>query len=199
MVTGEDGSENLDLIARVLMAADAEFGSYGVAGAKVSSIAQRSGLSVDAVYGLFPDKAAMASALAANYLADVFDVFGPVIDGVDSAAGIAPAIRRIVALAAELQQRHPGYYALTAESFPAHADSPAHGVREAMVAAFTESLAASGLDVPVDLGLALDLCIETTRNTLFTTPLDAPDRVARIEELQEMLVAYLGSRLGIAA
>lgn len=181
----------------ILAAADIEFGTYGVTGAKISAIAERAGVTVARIYEIFPDKEAISEQLSNVYLAEAMDRFGPLIADATSADAIPGIIRELVRRGAELQERHPGYYALGSVAFPAHESSPAHMVREAMVGAFVDALDRLDVRVDGDVRLVVDLAIETTRNTLFTTPIDAPERAERMAELEEMLVAYLSVRLGV--
>ena len=55
----------------------------------------------------------------------------------------------------------------------------------------------TGADLVVDgdVEQVIDLAIETTRHTLFSTPVDSAHRADRIVELERMLTAYLRSRV----
>ena len=57
-------------VEKILAAADVEFALRGSSGVTTTQIAERAGVSVGALYRFFPDKQAIASALAERYLVD---------------------------------------------------------------------------------------------------------------------------------
>ena len=102
--------------------------------------------------------------------------------------------------AADLQLTHPGYYRLTEELAPAQADSPAHEVRERLIALFVDALREAGVTEPEgDLRRVVELCIETVRHTLVTAPAERGERAAVIQELKRMLASYLAARVGLVS
>lgn len=185
-----------ETVDRILLAADHELGERGVAGASTTRIAARAGLSVGALYRFFPDKAAVADALAARYLEAVTAAYAGAVADVASMADLDRVLAVLVRRAADLQVQHPGYYRLTEELAPERGDSPAHAVREHLVDLFAETLRRAGTTTPeAELRAVVALCIETVRHTLARHPAGHPGRESAIEETERMLRAYLTDRL----
>jgi AcrR family transcriptional regulator len=185
-----------ETVDRILLAADHEVGERGVTGASTTRIAARAGLSVGALYRFFPDKAAVADALAARYLEAVTPAYADAVADVTSVADLDQVLAVLMRRAADLQVQHPGYYRLTEELAPERGDSPAHAVREHLVDLFSSTLGRAGAATPeVELRAVVALCIETVRHTLARHPAGHPDRESAIAETQRMLRAYLTERM----
>ena len=185
-----------ETVDRILLAADREFGERGVAGASTTRIAARAGLSVGALYRFFPDKVAVADALAARYLEAVTPAYADAVAGVTTIGDLDGVLAVLVRRAADLQVQHPGYYRLTEEIAPERGDSPAHAVREHLVDLFVTALRAAGATTPAtELRPVVALCIETVRHTLARHPAGGGDRESTLVELELMLRAYLTARL----
>jgi AcrR family transcriptional regulator len=186
-------------VEAILLAADHEIGERGLAGASTTRIAARAGLSVGALYRFFRDKEAIADALAVRYLDAVTPAYADVLGDVTSVADLDTVLGELVRRAAELQERHPGYYRLTEELAPERGDSPAHAVREQLVGLFADVLRAAGVRTPdEDLRRVVDLCIETVRHTLARHPPGDLARETTLAEVEAMLTAYLVGRLSWA-
>jgi AcrR family transcriptional regulator len=182
-------------VERILAAAELEIGELGLSGAGTRGIAARAGLSVGALYRFFPDKAAIADALACRYLADLMPSYAGTVAGVGPGADLEAVVTALVRQAAELQLAHPGYYRLTEELPPERGDSPAHQVREQVVGLFSDALRAVGVDAPeTELRRVVALCVETVRHTLVRSPSGA-GREEAVGELARMVAAYLRARL----
>ncbi|SED03726.1 DNA-binding transcriptional regulator, AcrR family [Nocardioides exalbidus] len=185
-----------ETVEAILLAADHEIGERGLAGASTTRIAARAGLSVGALYRFFRDKEAIADALAARYLDAVTPAYADALGAVTSVADLDGVLAELVRRAADLQERHPGYYRLTEELAPERGDSPAHHVREHLVDLFAAALRGAGVRTPDDdLRRAVDLCIETVRHTLARHPAGDPARQVTLAEVEVMLGAYLAARL----
>ena len=185
-----------ETVDRILLAADHELGERGLAGASTTRIAARAGLSVGALYRFFPDKSAVADALAARYLEAVTPAYADAVADVTSVDDLDGVLAVLVGRAAALQEQHPGYYRLTEELAPERGDSPAHAVREHLVDLFATALRRAGSGTPEpELRGVVALCIETVRHTLARHPAGAPGRQAALAELELMLRAYLAARL----
>ncbi|RYB91891.1 TetR/AcrR family transcriptional regulator [Nocardioides oleivorans] len=185
-----------ETVDRILLAADHEIGERGLAGASTTRIAARAGLSVGALYRFFGDKEAIADALAVRYLDAVTPAYADALGAVTSVADLDGVLAELVRRAADLQERHPGYYRLTEELAPERRDSPAHAVREHLIVLFADALRRAGVRTPDDdLRRAVDLCIETVRHTLARHPAGDPARQATLAEVEVMLGAYLATRL----
>jgi AcrR family transcriptional regulator len=185
-----------ETVDRILHAADHEIGARGLGGASTTCIAARAGLSVGALYRFFPDKEAVADALAARYLEAVAPAYADAVSDMSSVADLDGVLAVLVARAAALQEQHPGYYRLTEELAPERGDSPAHAVREHLVGLFAGALRQVGATLPeTDLRVVVALCIETVRHTLARHLPGTPGRGPALAELEIMLRAYLADRL----
>ncbi|MEO9322397.1 TetR/AcrR family transcriptional regulator [Nocardioides sp. C4-1] len=183
---------------RVLDAAEAEIGELGLAGAGTRGIAARAGLSVGALYRFFPDKTAIADALAERYLGDLMPAYAATVADVAPGTDVGAVVGELVRSASALQLSHPGYYRLTEELPPERGDSPAHRVREQVVDLFADALRSAGVtSVPdAELRRVVGFCVETVRHTLVRSPRDA-GRDAVVDDLALMVASYLRARLGV--
>ena len=185
-----------ETVDRILLAADHEIGERGLAGASTTRIAARAGLSVGALYRFFPDKEAVADALAGRYLEAVTPAYADAVARVSSLDDLDEVLAVLVGRAAVLQEQHPGYYRLTEELAPERGDSPAHAVREHLLDLFANALRQAGAAIPdAELRGVVALCIETVRHTLARHPAGHVQRGAAIRETENMLRAYLTDRL----
>jgi AcrR family transcriptional regulator len=186
-----------ETVERLLAAAEAEFGAVGVAAAGTRGIAARAGLSVGALYRFFPDKAAIADALAQRYLDELVPAYAATVAGVRPGDDLGAVIATLVQQAAELQVRHPGYYRLTEELPREDGDSPAHRVREQVVALFAAALRTAGVREPdPEVRRVVALCVETVRHSLVRAPTEPRERDVVVDELARLVAAYVGDRFG---
>ena len=154
-----------ETVERILAAAEHEIGRLGLAAAGTRGIAAPAGLSVGAVYRFFPDKEAIADALAHRYLADLMPTYAGTVAGVGPGTDLAGVVTTLVRQAAELQLAHPGYYRLTEELPPEQGDSPAHRVREQIVDLFAGALRAAGVGEPEGRYAAWSPCVSRRSGT----------------------------------
>lgn len=188
-------SRSRETVERILAAADDEIGAVGLYRASTTSIAQRAGLSVGALYRFFRDKDEIANALAAQYLQDVGETFSDVVGELNGADDMFRATQDLIDRAALEQLRHPGYYRLTAELDPGPEDSPAHQIHSALRSLFMDALRGAGLQAPeAEIASFIDLCLEMVRHVLVLAPADEPARGQVVDELKVMLPAYLAAR-----
>ena len=184
-------------VAKILAAADAEFSAHGGAATTTTRIAERAGVSVGALYRFFPDKHAIAAALADRYLEVARERFGALLADVNHRDQVPDVLGRVVEVAAGLALEHAGYYRLTNEVRPDQVGSVGHGVRTTMVDTFDGLLESLGTQQdPRVRRAAVTLVIETVRHTLAISPVDGPERDVVISELSEMVVIYARRRLG---
>jgi len=184
-----------ETVERILAAAEHEIGRLGLAAAGTRGIAARAGLSVGAVYRFFPDKDAIAEALARRYLDDLMPAYAGTIAEVAPGTDLASVVTTLVRQAAELQLAHPGYYRLTEELPPDRGDSPAHRVREQVVDLFAGALRSAGVEQPeTELRRVVALSVETVRHGLVRAPVDPAGRQHAVDELARMVAAYVRDR-----
>jgi AcrR family transcriptional regulator len=183
-------------VERIVAAADAAFAAHGSAAVTTTQIAAAAGVSVGALYRFFPDKEAIAAALAERYLDEARLHFGPLLAAVHDRRELPGVIGEVIDAAAALALRHRGYYQLTREVAPGDAGSAGVGVRRAIVDDFDELLVRLG--APPDdprRRVTITLLIETVRHTLATAPPDEPARGAVVAELRAMVVGHAERRL----
>ena len=186
-----------ETVERVLAAAETEIAEVGLAGASTTRIARRAGLSVGALYRFFPDKDAVAEALAARYLEEVSDRYAVPLAAMAGLTDLRATVDALVLQAGSLQLAHPGYYRLTEELDPHRTDSPAHQVREKLVDQFVAALQRGAVAEPEgELRRVVGLCVETVRHTLVRAPAGGPERDRVLADLAEMVGAYLAARFG---
>lgn len=184
-------------VERILAAAELEIGERGLSGAGTRGIAARAGLSVGALYRFFPDKDAIADALALRYLDDLMPAYAGTVADVVPGADLTAVVTALVRQAAELQLAHPGYYRLTEELPPERGDSPAHQVREQVIDLFAGALRAAGVRAQdADVRRVVALSVETVRHALVRAPVGA-GRTAAVDEVAQMVAAYLRARLEV--
>ena len=181
-----------ETVERILAAAEHEIGRLGLAAAGTRGIAARAGLSVGALYRFFPDKEAIADALARRYLADLMPAYAGTVAGVAPGPTWPAWSPRWSDQAAELQLAHPGYYRLTEELPPEQGDSPAHQVREQVIDLFAGALRSAGVGEPEEeVRRVVGLCVETVRHALVRAPADPAGRERAVDELARMVAAYV--------
>lgn len=196
MRTNPTQQRSRETVSAALAAANTEFAEHGFHGAQMTRIARRAEVSVGALYRFFPDKQSLAKALADDYREQVAQRYGDVLADVTTPEQLVPAVRLVVRVAGELQRQHPGYYRLTSDVNPSHDESWGHGVRSTLVTRFTRGLRLLGIDHP-DGGQIMEFTIEVTRAVLATLPIDGERRSQVLDELEDMVAVYLGSRLGL--
>ncbi len=184
---------------RILAAADQEIGEVGLKRATTTSISRRAGVSVGALYRFFSDKEALAAALAERYLTEVSGEYARVLGEMHDANDVRTAVLALVDVAAQAHLKNPGYYRLTEDSDPQEDSSPAHTVRENLVALFVTRLREGLSDEPEDvLREVVTLCVETVRHTLAHAPMELEHRERLVGELKLMVGAYVSTRFASA-
>ena len=180
---------------RILAAAEHDIGRLGLAAAGTRGIAARAGLSVGALYRFFPDKEAIADALARRYLADLMPAYAGTVE--DIAPGhrpgqrghhTGPPGRGEPAGAPRLLPAHRG-------APPEQGDSPAHQVREQIVDLFAGALRSAGVEeTDAEVRRVVALSVETVRHALVRAPVDPAGRQRAVDELARMVAAYVRDR-----
>ena len=187
-----------ETVERILIAANAEIAARGTAAVTTTQIAARAGVSVGALYRFFADKHAIADALAQRYLEAATDRYLPLLDDVGSVDQVPDMVRAVVRASASLQAEHPAYFRMTEEIGPDRADSVGREVRAAMVDGFDGFMARLAPEVDAARRrTAVWMVVETLRHVLATGPAASGDREILVEELEEMVVVYVASRLGL--
>lgn len=182
-------------LAGIIEAADHVFGEHGYDKATTTLIAKRAGLSVGAVYRFFPDKQAVAVALAESYddkrKAVYATVANEVLAGGDDA--IDRAVSTMLDGLSELNRKHPGYFAVN-KKLDASVTKPQTDTQaEALIAWFQMSTAElSRLDCEIMAIYTMSI----TRALLDQVPpKPKAKREAYLAEAKLLIITYLRSRL----
>lgn len=185
-------------LERIIEAADIEFATAGLARASTSAIAERAGVSIGTLYRFFDDKDAIAQALVDRYQEEASERYAPTLAPITDGESMIEALRAVIAAAAEMQLRHPGYYRITVDHPPDVDGSPAADVRNVLIDTFDAAAVRAGsTQEPARRRAAISLCIETVRHTLARAPLAGEERDFVVGELEGMIVAYGRNRLGL--
>jgi AcrR family transcriptional regulator len=185
-------------LERLLRAADVAFAERGIAATTTTTIADRAGVSVGALYRFFPDKHAIAAALADRYLAEAQEIFGPVLASVRTPADVRPAVHRLLVATVDLQSAHAGYYRIAQDQRPDDVDSPGRRVRLAFIESFDAVLERIGVGSSTETRrLVLGTAIETIRHTLVLYPPGHEFRSQVLVEIETMVIGYLVERLDL--
>lgn len=182
-------------LARIIDAADQVFGDVGYEKTTTTLIAKQAGLSVGAVYRFFPDKQAVAVALAESYDDKRRAVYETVAHEV--LAGGNDTVERAVSTMldglADLNRNHPGYFVVSGHLAAAVTEPQQKAQAEALIAWFEMSAAdLSRLDCEI---MAI-YTMAITRALLDRVPA-APraKRKAYLDEAKFLIINYLRSHM----
>ena len=183
-------------MAQLLDAAEREFVEVGYHAATTNSIAARAGASPGTLYQFFPNKEAMAQALADRYLAELSRVYAFVDDPDLALLSAEEVAERTVAPVVAFTKANPGFKAIFAgAATPPHLAASTerlhvtlHGWMDALLAAFRPGLPAKVRRVKATVALsivrALLPLIHAARGA---------ERTAYIAELKNLMRVYLES------
>ncbi|MEM8923226.1 MAG: TetR/AcrR family transcriptional regulator [Actinomycetota bacterium] len=185
----------------VVAAADQVFGDVGVDRARVADIAGVAGVSVGAVYHLFPDKAAIGRAIGDRYLEQAGWIYIDASAELRTVADVPVFVAAVVNGLAALHDEHPGFFAVARWVDPGDNRSPADHVRQVQIEGLADLFAPLAPDVDrVDAELVAANCVDIARSLLERLPPAGEERDRFLAEFQALVVAYLGLRLpGLAA
>lgn len=175
---------------RVLDAADELFGELGVAETQMAQIITQSGVSAGSLYRFFPNKLAVAHALAERHRENMQpqqEFFAPA----STVDDVMEMLDLIVDITIINQERNPGYQAIR-EVISVAEPGPVRGAREDQITLFTLLLTDVAAHMPPDdtrrmieyVGVLID---QLTRQN----PHQQDDLPRRVEELKLLLRAYV--------
>jgi len=180
----------------IMKSAGKLFAEMGYLDATINDIAAHAGVSVGAVYHFFPDKETIAKAIAYEYSLEAQDKYQEIAASMAAGNEVEVVIKQLVQAAAELQKKHAAYYAISETWNPGDANPLTHGTRNALNKQFKQVIEANGYGVNEgDLLLTMDFTMETMRHFLHRAPKSGKKRTQYVEELERMMVAYMGYRL----
>ena len=186
-------------IERLLDTAEQVFADVGYDAATTNVIAQRAGTSIGSLYEFFPNKEAIARALADRYVTQIGGIYDSEIVDAPSLLGDA-IVERVVAALDRFYREHPGAVPLLNGRFssPDLADA-GEQLQHALVRQVERVLAARASGVPaVKRRLVATVVAEVARSLLVLadqSPLSQRRAVAN--EAVNVIMGYLVRTLGV--
>lgn len=183
-----------DKVIRALQAADQIVAAEGPAAVNLSSVAERAGVSVGALYQYLPDREAILAALVWRY----HDRFEALLDEVVADATAHPPasdpIDYVIDAVAEIYREEEAARSLRASADLPALDAQRAAHRRRMAAKLVALLQASGVtsaDEPTSppIAVAAFTAADAVLHEAFAT--DEPQRSALIDELRRMMRSYL--------
>jgi len=173
-------------VAAILAAAEEVIAQNGFDGTTLTEVARRAGTSIGSLYQYFPDKPAVAAALASRYGAELADLWAArMVDATDlSPRGLAA---RIIDIVLGFKQDRPAYLQLVS-SVPGyrHSDQNRQRLRSCIAAVLAPRLGPGG---DQRAPIVTELVIETVKS--LTNALGpASDKAAVTGEYAIMLQSY---------
>ncbi len=183
----------------ILVAAAQTFAEGGYDGATVAAIAARAEISPGSLYQFFPNKEAIARALAERYAGEVRAIHERTLAGDDATAPLPAALDRVIDPIVAFNRVHPAFAALAGG---AHASPQLAGVfddlheevillLDGFVAARAPRLASDRRRQSATVSLRIALALLP-----LTLHPDAGRADAMVEEMKAALGGYLASVLG---
>jgi AcrR family transcriptional regulator len=179
-------------LQRVLDAAESVFVELGYDGASTNAIAARAGTSIGSLYEFFPNKQAIAKALADRYEAELAALYEVAV--VDLPGGRDEIVSHIVEALSAFYERHPGIGPLLRG---AQGSEELRAAGAALQARFIEHLTRviemrrTGVD-PARSRLVAGVVAEITRALMDqAASLPEAERDALVAELKVALVSYV--------
>ncbi|MEV6302829.1 TetR/AcrR family transcriptional regulator [Actinoplanes sp. NPDC051861] len=184
-------------IAEILDAAAGVFAEAGFERATTNAIAAAAGISPGSLYQFFPNKAALAQALADRFVAEMAAAHRAAFDGTDFAAlSVGEVADRVIDPILEFNLDNPGFKALFARpDMPSDLAAAAQPIQGALLGRVTAILAARvpGMPEP-DRARSARVLIQIFQGMVplvVSTP--EPERPAVIAEVKRVLIGYLAS------
>ncbi len=187
---------SIETVARIVETAESVFAEVGFDRATVSEVAERAEVSTGSMYRFFPDKNALARAVADRYEAVITEVFNSVSEVLVDTSQLPEVIKLLIDGAVALQEVHPGYYALATAADPSDTTAPTYPVRRAQIDWFIAVFAKLELKASIEEVTAFaEICLDTTRMLIHRLPTDPEARQRQLVEIQLMMEAYVTTRV----
>ena len=189
-------------IAEVLEAAGAVFAESGYSAATTNAIAARAGISPGSLYQYFPNKDAIADALAEAYLAGLGDAYDQWLDPQVAALPLSDLLDRVVDPLVEYNVSHPACMVLfLGPDVPQRYTEAHRPLQLAMVTRFETLMARLAPDTtPADLHRAAAIALYVFTGVLpLVLAAEGSERDALVIELKKVLHGYLGAKAGPTA
>ncbi|MCP2163765.1 TetR/AcrR family transcriptional regulator [Goodfellowiella coeruleoviolacea] len=189
-------------MAEILDAAAGVFASAGYEAATTNAIAAAAGISPGSLYQFYPNKQAIAQALADRFVAQLRATRQAAFDGVDfTRLRLAEVLDRVVDPIVAFNIANPGFKALFARpDMPADLTEATQPIQHALHAAVEELIAARAPDLPAAQRRRTTQV--SMRIVQAITPLavaaTGAERAATVVELKKVLFGYLEPVIGDA-
>ena len=180
-------------MADLLEAAAAVIAEAGYEAATLTAVAERAGASIGSLYQYFPDKAAVARALAEQYGAELADQWQPLVAEAASLA-IGPLVDRMFDVVLGFAAERPAFLPLVAAGGDYRHAPAARGRLRGNIAALLR--AHRPTLSPADAARVAEVAVQILKgmNRLFDGLTEA-DRQAFAGEFRLVLLSYLRARL----
>jgi AcrR family transcriptional regulator len=169
------------------------FDEIGYDATTTKHVADRAGIAVGSLYHWFPDKNAMASALAERYLTELLDAYATELTD-DPTEPTPLLIGRVARVLACFVSNNPAFITLMVSAFvPSGANAPGERLRLGMHAHVRALVDARAPGTPPDEAAGVtDTIVSITHALLaFASRFQGAERQQRIDEMVYVLTAYV--------
>jgi AcrR family transcriptional regulator len=184
----------------LLDVAEAVLEEVGYDAATTNLVAQRAGVPVGTLYRWFPDKAALAEALADRYLAQLLDLYDDLLGSISPEERIGDFILRVIDRLISETRDLRAFPALLVSAMVPGDRSPAGRRLRAGLLTYIEGLIELRVPgVPTDIrDRAAEVCVTLCHLVMAAASADDPEQVALTSEYVDVLIAYLEAKFPVA-
>ncbi len=185
-------------VERILDTAEQVFAEMGFGAATTNQIAQQAGTSIGSLYEFFPNKEALARALADRYIARIAPVYDTLLVDEPSLLG-SDLITRIVESLDQYFREHPGAVpVLNGRLTSPELAAAGERLQSALVAGIDRLLAVRRPDVAAEHRVTVAAVIaEVTRSMLvMADQVPLSRRRVVVRETERMIIGYLTETIG---
>jgi AcrR family transcriptional regulator len=176
------------------------FDEIGYDATTTKHVADRANIAVGSIYHWFPDKTALATALAERYLAELLALYDIELTD-DPTETTADLITRVSAVLAAFVKSNPAFITLLVDAFaPGGESSPGERLRVGMHVHVRALIEARAPGTPVTDAIAVtDTIVSVTHALLaFAARFTGSERQRRLDELSYVLTAYVVAKFPAA-
>jgi AcrR family transcriptional regulator len=191
-------ARSVERVERILDTAEQVFAEIGYEAATTNLIATQAGTSVGSLYEFFPNKAALAHALADRYLERIGSLYVTLIVPDSSMPG-PEIVARVIEALDEFYRQHPGAVPLlNGRHTSDELASAGAALQRALAKRIEELLAVRRSDVPTARRqLVAQVVAETTRSLLvLADEVPLHQRKAVLREIEAAVLGYLTVSFG---
>jgi AcrR family transcriptional regulator len=182
----------------LLDVAEAVFEEVGYDAATTNLVASRAGVPVGTLYRWFPDKGALAEALADRYLERLLELYGALLTDIDPGERIGEFLRRVMHRFIEETADHRALPALLVSAMvPGGRSSAGERLRAGLEGHIQGLIELRVPGIPDDLRDRTAEVVVTLAHLVIASAADSgrhPDRTALTDEYVDVLLAYLEAK-----